>query len=112
MEGESILINKTKVGQASCQLWSGNCNLPNEPGLQATYHRLDVILDKCGVGSDRLQRARHDPLRLAPPRRSEVVILRVPVRKVLVPIAHDLVHAATVHKAGEVAHMLDEVTKE
>ena len=36
-------------------------------GLAA--HRLDVILDKCGVGSDRLQRARHNPVRLAPPRR-------------------------------------------
>ena len=52
VEVESILINKTKVGQASRQVWSGNCNLPNEPSLQPTYHRLDVILDKCGVGAD------------------------------------------------------------
>ena len=52
VEAELILINKTKVGYASCQVWSGNCNLPNEPSLQATYHRLDVILDKCGVGAD------------------------------------------------------------
>ncbi len=52
VEVESILIDKTKIGQASCQVWSGNCNLPNEPGPQATYHRLDVILDKCGVGAD------------------------------------------------------------
>ena len=56
-EVESILINKTKVGQASCQVWSGNVKLPNPLSLQPTYHRLDVILDKCGVGPDRLQRA-------------------------------------------------------
>jgi hypothetical protein len=37
-----------------------------------------VSLDKCGVGSDRLQRARHNPLRLAPPRCREVVFLRAP----------------------------------
>ena len=76
VEVKSILINKTKVGQASCQVWSGNFNLPNWLCLQPTYHRLDVILDKRGVGSDRLQRARHNPLRLAPPRRREVVFLR------------------------------------
>src|ERR1700686_3112526 len=38
-EVESILINKAKVGQASCQVWSCNCNLPNELGLQPAYHR-------------------------------------------------------------------------
>ena len=29
-EVESILVNKTKVGQASRQVWSGNFDLPNE----------------------------------------------------------------------------------
>src|SRR6266567_5125739 len=28
VEVDSILVNKTKVGQASCQDWSGNFNLP------------------------------------------------------------------------------------
>ena len=51
VEVQSILINKTKIGQASRQVWSGNFNLPNELSLQPTYHRLDVILDKCGVGA-------------------------------------------------------------
>src|ERR1700691_3020402 len=51
-EVKSILINKTKRGYAFCQVWSGNFNLPNELSLQPTYHRLDVILDKRGVGSD------------------------------------------------------------
>jgi hypothetical protein len=109
---EAILVDKTKVGQASRQVWSGDCNLPNELGLQPTCQRLDVIRDKCGVGADRLQRARHDSLRLAPPRRRELVLLRTPLRKVFVPIAHDLVHAATVHTAGQVAHVLYPVTKE
>src|SRR5258707_5128790 len=80
--------------------------------FKPTYNRLDVILDKCGVGSDRLQRARHNPLRLAPPRRREVVFLRAPIRAVFVPITHYLVHAATVHTARQVAHLLYEVTKE
>src|SRR5580658_8492778 len=112
VEVKSILINKTKVGQASCQVWSGDFNLPNELSLQPTYHGLDVILDKRGVGSARLQRARHNPLRPAPPRRRKVVFLRDPVRTVFVPITHYLVHAATVHNARQVAHMLYEVTKE
>src|SRR6516162_11133132 len=66
-EVESILINKTKVGQAACQVWSGYVNLSNELSFQPTYHRLEVIHDKCDVGADRLQRARHNPLRQAPP---------------------------------------------
>src|SRR5450755_2062095 len=111
-EVESILINKTKVGQASRQVWSANFDLPNELGLQPAYHRLDVIRDKRGFGADGLQRARHDPLRLAPPRRREVAFLRVPLGMVFVPKTHHLVHAATVHAAGQVAHLLGEVTKE
>jgi hypothetical protein len=49
---ESIFINKTKVGQASCQVWSANLNLAFELSLQPAYHRLDVALDKRGVGAD------------------------------------------------------------
>ena len=52
MEVDSILINKTKVGQASRQVWSGNFNLPNELSLQPTYRRLEVTLDKSGIGAD------------------------------------------------------------
>src|SRR5262249_18598849 len=112
VEVESILIDKTQLRHASCQFRSGNINLPSELDLQPTYHRLDVISDKCGVGADRLQRARHNPLRLAPPRRRELAVFRVPIRKVIVPITHDLVHAATVHHARQAAHLLYEVTKE
>jgi len=73
---------------------------------------VDVILDKCGVGPDRLQRARHNPVRLIPPRRREVVLLRDPPRTVFVPITHCLVHAATVYTARQAAHLLYKVTNE
>src|SRR5437660_6170523 len=112
VEVNSILVDKTKFGQASCQVWPGNVNLPNWLSLQPAYQRLDVILDKCGVGSDRLQRAGHNPLRLTPPRHREVVFLHVPLRAVFVPITHHLVHAATIHTARQVAHLFYEVTKE
>src|SRR5713226_8299170 len=54
---------------------------------------------------------RHDPLLLAPPRNGEVAVLRVPIRKIFVPITHDLVHAATVDDARQATHLLDEVTE-
>ena len=47
-----ILINKTKIGQASRQVWSGDVNLPSALSLQLPYHRLEVIRDKRGVGAD------------------------------------------------------------
>src|SRR5882724_7779920 len=45
-------------------------------------------------------------------RRRELVLLRTPLRTVFVPITHGLVHAATVHTAGQVAHVLYPVTEE
>jgi hypothetical protein len=51
-EVESILINKTKVGQASRRVWSGDVNLPDEPSLKLAQHGPDVILDERGVGTD------------------------------------------------------------
>src|SRR5262245_48521089 len=112
MEVESILINQTKIGQAPCQVWSRNVNLPIQLSFQPAYRRLEVILDECDVGADRLQRARHNPLPLAPPHRRKVAILCVPIRKIIVPITHDLVHAATVHGARQAARLLHEVTGE
>ena len=46
------------------------------------------------------------------PRLRELAFLRAPLRLVIVPIPHDLVEAATVHAAGRVTHLLDEVTEE
>src|SRR3984957_10146656 len=111
-EVESILINKTKAGQAFHQVWSGDVNVPDEPSLKLAQHGPGVTLDQRGVGADRLQGARHDPLRLASPRRREVLFLRVPIGQIFVPIAHDLVGAATIHTAGQLAYVLYEVTKE
>src|SRR5215831_12910592 len=54
---------------------------------------------------------RYDPLRLAPPRYGELAILRIPIRRIFVPILHDLVHAATVDEARQATHLLDEVTE-
>src|SRR4029077_12844796 len=53
-----------------------------------------------------------DPLRLASPGRREVAFRRIPLGTVFVPIAHDLVQGATVHTAGQAAHLLGEVMKE
>ena len=52
MEVESILIDETKIGQASRQLWSGDFDLPSELGLQSSYHSRDVIGEKDGVRAD------------------------------------------------------------
>jgi len=51
-EVESILINKTKVGQASRQVRSGDRNLPGEPSFELAQQGPDVILDQRGVGAD------------------------------------------------------------
>ena len=61
------------------------------PSLQPTDRRLEVIPDKGGVGTDRLQGTRHDPLRLAASRRRGRGLLRAPLRMVSIPIAHDVV---------------------
>ena len=51
-EVKPILINETKVGQASRQIWSGDVNLPDQPRLKFTQHYPNVILDQRGVGAD------------------------------------------------------------
>ena len=52
VEVESILIDRTKLGEALREVWSAYFNLACEIILQPAYHRLDVILNKCGVGAD------------------------------------------------------------
>jgi hypothetical protein len=52
VEVDPILIDKTKVAQASRQVWSANINLPNALSLQPVHLRLEVTLDKSGVGTD------------------------------------------------------------
>lgn len=72
---DSILIDQAKLGEASRQVRASNFDLPVALGLQLTDRALKIILDKRGVGADRLQRARDDPFRLLPPRHREGVFL-------------------------------------
>jgi hypothetical protein len=51
-EVESILIDKTGLGQALRQDWPANLNLASQLSLQPAYHRLEVIRDKRGVGAN------------------------------------------------------------
>src|SRR2546430_12745554 len=53
-------------------------SLPGALGLQLADRALKIILNKPGVGADRLQRARDDPFRLVPPRRREGAFLCIP----------------------------------
>src|SRR5215469_13221081 len=110
-EVQSILIDKTGFGQALRQGWSANVNLARQVGLELAYQLLEVIRDKRGVWANGLERARHDPLRLAPPHHRELAVVRVPIRRIFVPITHDFVGAATVDDARQATHELDEVTE-
>ena len=51
-EVESILIDKTGLGQALRQDWTANVNLAGQLSPQPAYHRLEVIRDKRRVGTD------------------------------------------------------------
>src|SRR6202161_2143347 len=81
-EVESILIDKTGVGQALRQDWSANENLANQFSTHPGYHLFKLIRDKRGVGAEGLKGMRRNPLRLAPVRRREGAIVRVPIRKI------------------------------
>src|SRR6188474_1490681 len=77
---DSILIDQAKCGQALRQARASNFDLPVALGLQLAYRALEIVLNKPGVGADRLQRARDDPFRLLPPRRREGAFLCAPSR--------------------------------
>ena len=72
---DSILIDQAKFSETVRQGRAGNFDLPVALGLQLADRRLEITLDKPGVGADRLQRARDNPFRLLPPRRRESVSL-------------------------------------
>lgn len=52
---DSILIDQAKFGEASRQVRASNFDLPVALGLQFADRALKIILDKPGVGTDRLQ---------------------------------------------------------
>src|SRR4029453_12516301 len=109
---DSILIDQAKFGEGLRQGRASNFDLPVALGLQLADRALKIILNKPGVGADRLQRARDDPFRLVPPRRREGVFLCIPFRVIVVPVTHDLIHLATVHTARLPLSLLDEVAEE
>ena len=77
---DSILIDQAKFGEAVRQVRASNFDLPVALGLQLADRALEIILNKPGVGADRLQRARDDPFRLVPPRRREGVFRLHPIQ--------------------------------
>src|SRR5207344_614348 len=109
---DSILVDQAKFGEAMRQVRASNFDLPVAPGLQLADRALEIILDKPGVGADRLQRARDDPFRLVPPRRREGAFVCIPFRMIVVPVTHDLIHVATVDTARLALSLLDEVAEE
>lgn len=109
---DSILIDQAKFGEALRQVRASNFDLPVPLGLQLPDCALEIILNKRGVGANRLQRARDDPFRLVPPRRREGVSLCIPFRMIVVPVTHDLIHLATIHTARLPLSLLDEVAEE
>src|SRR5690606_39193491 len=64
------------------------------------------------VRADGLQRARNDPFRLLPPRRREGVFLCTPVRMIVIPVTHDLIHLTAVDASDLPLSLLDEVPEE
>src|SRR6185503_18329680 len=109
---DSILIDQAKFGEAVRQVRAGNFDLPGALGLQLTNRALEIIPNKRCVGADGLQRARDDPFRLLPPRRGERLFRCTPPRIIVIPVAHDLIHLATVDTAGLPLSLVDEVAEE
>jgi len=109
---DSILVDQAKLGEAVRQVRAGNFELPVALSLQLADRAIEIILNKPGVGADGLQRARDDPFRLLPPRHSEGVFGCTPLRMIVIPVTHDLIHLATVDTARLPLSLLDEVTEE
>src|ERR1700740_2851643 len=109
---DSILIDQANFGEALRQVRASNFDLPVALGLQLADRALKIILNKPGVGADRLQRARDDPFRLVPPRRREGAFLCIPFRVAVVPVTHALSNLATVDTARQPLSLLDEVAEE
>src|SRR5262249_44802804 len=111
-QGDSILIDQAKFGEASRQVRASHFDLPVALGFQLADRALKIMLNKPGVWADRLQRTQDDPFRLVPPRRREGTFPCIPFRMIVVPVAHDLIHVATVDTARLPLNLLNEVAEE
>src|SRR5690606_10946345 len=112
MQVDSIFINQAKFGEALRQVRASHFDLPVALSLQLADRALKIILNKLGVGADRLQRARDDPFWLVSPRHREGVFLCIPVRMIVIPVTHDLIHFATIDTARLPLSLRDEVAEE
>ena len=112
MQVDAILVDQAKLGEAVRQVWASHFELPVALGLQLADRAGKIIRNQGGVGTDRRQRARDDPFRLLAPRRREGAFVGIPVRLLVVPVAHDLIHLATVDTARLPLRLLDEVAEE
>src|SRR5262245_4955402 len=88
---DSILVDQAKFGEALRQVRASNFDLPVAVGLQLADRALEILLNKPGVGADRLQRARDHPFRLVPPCRREGLFLCIPFRMIAVVVRYDLI---------------------
>ena len=62
---DPILIDEAKLGEASRQVRASNFDLPGALGLERADRAFEIIPNECGVGADRRQRARDDPISAA-----------------------------------------------
>jgi hypothetical protein len=97
---ESILIDKTGLGQALRQDWSANINLASQLSLQPAYRLLEVIRDKRSVGANCLEE--RDATHFG--------WLRHATAKSRSSASQS--RAATVDEARQAAHLLDEVAED
>ena len=112
MQVDPVLIDQAQCRQALRQHRPGHFDLAVALGLERTDRALEIRAHQRGVGTDRRQRPRDDPFRLAPPRRREVALRVAPFRVVVVPVPHDLIHAAAIDAARLPLRLFDEVAKE
>src|SRR6185437_12071061 len=107
-EVETILVDKPQVSDARRQRGPRDVDLTRDLLLESAHKRFDALRDECGVRTDRRERTRDDPFRLRAPCRREVVVARIPIRSILVPVTHDLVHPSAIQGAGKAADVIVE----
>ena len=96
VEVEAVLVDEVEVGESSGEVRAGYFDVAGVVGFEIADEVLEVVFDQCGVGADGGQRVRGYPLGMVSPGGCEGVFVGLPVGLVVVPVAHDLVHAAAV----------------
>ena len=110
MNAQAIFIDK--AGQGVRQHRPAHVKVALPLLFQTGHHALHILGDQRGIGTDRGQGPRRDPLGLRAPGLRKLMQVRRPLRIVLLPVAHDLVQASAIDAAGRAADLLDEVAKQ